>query len=94
MLEAMHQNGSHSRLSVSCLPALLFTGHGPQCYVLGPVLHIPCLPAAEARFRAQACLSPVPWTRDLNPELMFSVILTASLQVPATHCSLLKMESA
>jgi hypothetical protein len=30
--------------------------------------------------------------RDLNPE--FSLVLAASLQVPATHCSLLKMEGS
>jgi len=29
---------------------------------------------------------------NLNPELIFSLILTASLQLPATHFSLLKME--
>lgn len=29
---------------------------------------------------------------NLNPELISSLILTASLQLPATHLSLLKME--
>lgn len=82
---------------VSSSLALLFARHGisAESLVPTPVLHIPCLPATEARFRAQAGpMELVKQSRSLNPEPIFSLVLTASLQLPATHCSFLKMEGS